>query len=156
MRPGEPDFQRGCSLDGFRFAQPILRLSRHQVGVAREQPLAGGRLAQDREGVAGALHRLAAVGTIDLAATALLALANTKGDLSVVSVLGGMYPVVTVMLAAVVLLLFGSKKLPELAKGMGQAAKEFRSGMHDEDPERAAPAATSAEPPVSEAPGSKA
>jgi drug/metabolite transporter (DMT)-like permease len=46
---------------------------------------------------------LAAVGTIDLAATALLALANTKGDLSVVSVLGGMYPVVTVMLAAVVL-----------------------------------------------------
>ncbi len=33
---------------------------------------------------------------------------------------------------AVVLLLFGSKKLPELAKGMGQAAKEFRSGLHDE------------------------
>lgn len=46
---------------------------------------------------------LAAVGTIDLMATSLIALANTKGDLSVVSVLGGMYPVMTVVLAAVVL-----------------------------------------------------
>jgi drug/metabolite transporter (DMT)-like permease len=46
---------------------------------------------------------IAAVGTIDLLATALIAIANTKGDLSVVSVLGGMYPVMTVLLAAVVL-----------------------------------------------------
>jgi drug/metabolite transporter (DMT)-like permease len=46
---------------------------------------------------------VAAVGTIDLLATALIALANTKGDLSVVSVLGGMYPVMTVLLAAAVL-----------------------------------------------------
>lgn len=46
---------------------------------------------------------IAAVGTIDLLATALIAVANTKGDLSVVSVLGGMYPVMTVLLAAVVL-----------------------------------------------------
>jgi drug/metabolite transporter (DMT)-like permease len=43
---------------------------------------------------------LLAVGTIDLMATSLIALANTKGDLSVVSVLGGMYPVMTVLLAA--------------------------------------------------------
>ncbi|HET6510481.1 MAG TPA: EamA family transporter [Baekduia sp.] len=46
---------------------------------------------------------IAAVGTVDLLATALIAIANTKGDLSVVSVLGGMYPVMTVMLAAAVL-----------------------------------------------------
>jgi drug/metabolite transporter (DMT)-like permease len=46
---------------------------------------------------------IACVGTIDLAATAFIALANTKGDLSVVSVLGGMYPVMTVLLAAAVL-----------------------------------------------------
>ncbi|HMJ34568.1 MAG TPA: DMT family transporter [Baekduia sp.] len=46
---------------------------------------------------------IAAVGTIDLAATSLVILANTKGDLSVVGVLGGMYPVATVLLAAVVL-----------------------------------------------------
>jgi drug/metabolite transporter (DMT)-like permease len=43
---------------------------------------------------------IAAVGTIDLLATSLIAIANTKGDLSVVSVLGGMYPVMTVLLAA--------------------------------------------------------
>jgi drug/metabolite transporter (DMT)-like permease len=43
---------------------------------------------------------IAAVGTIDLAATAFIALANTKGALSIVSVLGAMYPVVTVLLAA--------------------------------------------------------
>ena len=46
---------------------------------------------------------IAAVGTIDLAATSLIALANTKGDLSLVSVVGGMYPVATVVLAAVIL-----------------------------------------------------
>ena len=28
----------------------------------------------------------------------------------------------------IVLLLFGAKKLPELAKGMGQAVKEFTAG----------------------------
>jgi sec-independent protein translocase protein TatA len=33
----------------------------------------------------------------------------------------------------VVLLLFGSKKLPELARGMGQAAKEFRRGQESGD-----------------------
>jgi drug/metabolite transporter (DMT)-like permease len=46
---------------------------------------------------------LCAVGTIDLMATGLIALANTQGDLSVVSVLGGMYPVATVLLAAAIL-----------------------------------------------------
>ncbi len=52
-------------------------------------------------------------------------------------------PVELLIVLAVVLLLFGSKKLPELAKGMGQAAKEFRSGLHDEpepDPEAVEPA----------------
>ena len=48
-------------------------------------------------------------------------------------------PVELLIVLAVVLLLFGSKKLPELAKGMGQAAKEFRSGLHDE-PEPEGPA----------------
>jgi drug/metabolite transporter (DMT)-like permease len=46
---------------------------------------------------------IAVVGCIDLLATALIAVAQTKGDLSVVSVLGSMYPVATVLLAAVVL-----------------------------------------------------
>jgi sec-independent protein translocase protein TatA len=43
-------------------------------------------------------------------------------------------PVELLIVLAVVLLLFGSKKLPELAKGMGQAAKEFRSGLNDDEP----------------------
>jgi drug/metabolite transporter (DMT)-like permease len=46
---------------------------------------------------------VAAVGCIDLLATALIAVAQTEGDLSVVSVLGSMYPVATVLLAAVAL-----------------------------------------------------
>ena len=32
---------------------------------------------------------------------------------------------------AVVLLLFGSKKLPELARGVGRASKEFRKGLEE-------------------------
>lgn len=48
-------------------------------------------------------------------------------------------PVELLIVLAVVLLLFGSKKLPELAKGMGQAAKEFRSGLHDDDEPKASP-----------------
>ena len=52
-------------------------------------------------------------------------------------------PVELLIVLAVVLLLFGSKKLPELAKGMGQAAKEFRSGLHDEpEPEPSTDATT--------------
>jgi drug/metabolite transporter (DMT)-like permease len=43
---------------------------------------------------------IALVGCIDLLATALIGLANREGDLSVVSVLGSMYPVTTVLLAA--------------------------------------------------------
>jgi drug/metabolite transporter (DMT)-like permease len=62
--------------------------------IARGRPaLPSGRFAL---GVMG-------VGCIDLLATSLIAIANTKGDLSVVSVLGGAYPVATVLLAAAVL-----------------------------------------------------
>jgi sec-independent protein translocase protein TatA len=58
-------------------------------------------------------------------------------------------PVELLIVLAVVLLLFGSKKLPELARGMGSAAKEFRSGLHDEDP----PAATTTDAIDAPAPG---
>ncbi|HEU4974743.1 MAG TPA: DMT family transporter [Baekduia sp.] len=43
---------------------------------------------------------VAAIGTIDLAAITLVAVASTRGELGVVAVLGSMYPVVTVLLAA--------------------------------------------------------
>ena len=60
-------------------------------------------------------------------------------------------PVELLIVLAVVLLLFGSKKLPELAKGMGQAAKEFRSGLNDEhEPETKVVETKAVEAPVVE------
>jgi drug/metabolite transporter (DMT)-like permease len=46
---------------------------------------------------------LALAGTLDCGATGLYALANTKGALSIVAVVGSLYPVATVVLARVVL-----------------------------------------------------
>ncbi len=37
------------------------------------------------------------------------------------------------LIVVVVVLLFGAKKLPELAKGMGQSVKEFKKGIKDDD-----------------------
>jgi sec-independent protein translocase protein TatA len=43
-------------------------------------------------------------------------------------------PLELLVVLGVILLLFGSKKLPELARGLGQAAHEFRRGQqHDEE-----------------------
>jgi len=43
---------------------------------------------------------------------------------------------------AVVLLVFGSKKVPELARSLGRATKEFKRGTQDDD-EEAKPDASS-------------
>jgi len=40
-----------------------------------------------------------------------------------------------VLILAVVLVLFGARKLPELAKGLGQGIKEFKKASRD-DPEK--------------------
>ena len=37
-----------------------------------------------------------------------------------------------VLILAIVLILFGAKKLPELAKGLGQGIKNFKEGLKDE------------------------
>jgi sec-independent protein translocase protein TatA len=39
-----------------------------------------------------------------------------------------------VMIVALVMLLFGARKLPELARGMGQGIKEFRKATKEEGP----------------------
>lgn len=38
----------------------------------------------------------------------------------------------------IVILLFGAKKLPELAKGMGKSIKEFKKASNEEDDETTA------------------
>ena len=40
-------------------------------------------------------------------------------------------PLEVLIILAVVLLLFGSSRLPKLARSMGQASKEFRQGLKD-------------------------
>ena len=35
------------------------------------------------------------------------------------------------LIAGVVLLLFGGKKLPEMMRGLGQGVKEFKKGVND-------------------------
>jgi len=41
-------------------------------------------------------------------------------------------PTALIILAVVVLVLFGSQKIPELMRGIGQGAKEFKKGMNDD------------------------
>lgn len=38
-----------------------------------------------------------------------------------------------IILAVILLLLFGGKKLPELTRGIGDAVKEFRKGLDNDD-----------------------
>jgi sec-independent protein translocase protein TatA len=39
------------------------------------------------------------------------------------------------VILVIVVLLFGAKKIPELAKGMGKGIKEFKTAMNEEDEE---------------------
>ena len=50
------------------------------------------------------------------------------------------------LIAALVLLLFGGKKLPEMMRGMGQGVKAFKDGMNDITEEK--PAEQQGEAPI--------
>jgi drug/metabolite transporter (DMT)-like permease len=67
---------------------------------------------------ASALPALAAIGLFDVSANGLLALALTKGLVSLVSVLASLYPLVTVVLARAVL---GERVARTQAAGIGFA-----------------------------------
>ena len=41
-----------------------------------------------------------------------------------------------ILIALVVIVLFGARKLPEIGKGRGEGIKSFRSAMRPDDPER--------------------
>jgi len=47
-----------------------------------------------------------------------------------------------ILIAVVVLLLFGGKKIPELMHGMGRGVKSFKDGMKGLDPDDAEPSKT--------------
>jgi sec-independent protein translocase protein TatA len=44
-------------------------------------------------------------------------------------------PVELLVILGIVLLLFGAKKLPELARSMGKSTREFKRGLKDDDDE---------------------
>lgn len=46
------------------------------------------------------------------------------------TILGVIGPWQLIIVIAVVLLLFGGKKIPELMKGVGQGIREFKDGMN--------------------------
>ncbi len=43
-------------------------------------------------------------------------------------------PTELLIVLAIVVVLFGSKKVPELARSLGQASREFRRGREDSPP----------------------
>lgn len=47
--------------------------------------------------------------------------------------LGEISPMKVILVIAIVLLLFGGKKLPELMKGLGGGMKEFKNAMKEDD-----------------------
>jgi sec-independent protein translocase protein TatA len=51
------------------------------------------------------------------------------------------------VIAVVAMVLFGARKIPEFAKGLGQAMKEFKKASNDEDRPNSTPT-TPAQPPA--------
>jgi sec-independent protein translocase protein TatA len=47
--------------------------------------------------------------------------------------MGKLGPTEIILILAIVLLLFGGKKIPELMKGMGKGVKSFKDGMKEDD-----------------------
>jgi sec-independent protein translocase protein TatA len=51
-------------------------------------------------------------------------------------ILGVVGPTEIILILAIVLLLFGGKKLPELMRGIGQGAREFKKGLSGNEEEK--------------------
>jgi sec-independent protein translocase protein TatA len=49
--------------------------------------------------------------------------------------MGKLGPTEIILILAIVLLLFGGKKIPELMKGMGKGVKNFKDGMKEGEEE---------------------
>jgi sec-independent protein translocase protein TatA len=49
--------------------------------------------------------------------------------------MGKLGPTEIILILAIVLLLFGGKKIPELMRGMGKGVKSFKDGMKEDGEE---------------------
>ena len=49
-------------------------------------------------------------------------------------ILGVIGPIQVILIIAIVVLLFGGKKIPELMKGIGTGIKEFKNAAKDDQP----------------------
>ena len=54
-------------------------------------------------------------------------------NLAVIPGLGSVGPTELLILLTIILLLFGAKRIPELAKGLGSGIREFRKGTRGEE-----------------------
>jgi sec-independent protein translocase protein TatA len=61
-------------------------------------------------------------------------------------------PMHLLIIAIVVLVLFGGRKIPEVMKGLGQGVREFKDGMRGEQPQQPTQASQPVNPPVAAPP----
>ncbi len=45
-------------------------------------------------------------------------------------------PIEIIIILLIIVLLFGAKKLPELARGLGRSASEFKKGLKEEEQDK--------------------
>jgi len=60
--------------------------------------------------------------------------------------LGGLSPMELIIIVAVIVLLFGSSKIPQLMRGVGSGINEFKKGLKEGDEAAKADAAKPADP----------
>jgi sec-independent protein translocase protein TatA len=58
--------------------------------------------------------------------------------------MGELSPIHWLIVLAIILLLFGGRKIPELAKGLGEGIRNFKEGMHGASQTQTPPAQTTA------------
>jgi sec-independent protein translocase protein TatA len=61
-------------------------------------------------------------------------------------------PMHLLIIAIVILVLFGGRKIPEVMKGLGQGVREFKEGMRGDAPPSPAQTSQPANPPATNAP----
>ncbi|HUR38432.1 MAG TPA: twin-arginine translocase TatA/TatE family subunit [Planctomycetota bacterium] len=54
--------------------------------------------------------------------------------------IGGLSPMELIIIVGVIVLLFGSSKIPQLMRGVGSGINEFKKGLKEGDAEAAKPA----------------